>query len=245
MSDAPLDFNRALWFEDIWRDREERIYPQLFGTLPKTVIPLRAEALRGILGANTSLREDWLHYSVIEIAPNEKHADWLYITSAFSQPWKIDDPDKLDRNGYSGVGYELLLRTSDRAGWAVDVLHRLSAYQIGVYYEIMRGKLFQWGDYMPLNGPISPNVPNGKVRGIYATRPRDIEQRFELRSGQVDVLQLVGITGDELAFGLNAGFGRLENLLFEHNAAPTTDPARPSIPLPQKYDLPPQLASRF
>lgn len=245
MSEQVFDFNKMLWFEDIWRDREERIYPELFGALPSTVIPLRAEALRAILGAQASLREEWLHFAVIEIAPNEKHSDWIYATSAFSQPWKIEDPEKLDRNGYSGTGYEMLLRTPERAGWAVDVLHRLSAYQIGVYYELLKGKLFQWNDWMPLNGPISGAQPDSKLRGIFATRPRDFAARFELRSGQVDLLQLVGITGQELAYGLQQGFMRLENLLFEQQAAPTTNPARASLDLPQQYELPPNLASRF
>lgn len=245
MSEQIFDFNKMLWFEDIWRDREERVYPELFGALPSTVIPLRVESLRAILGAQASLREEWLHFAVVEIEPNQKHSDWIYVTTALSQPWKIEDPEKLDRNGYSGMGYEMLIRTTERAGWAVDVLHRLMAYQIGVYNELMKGKLFQWEDWMPLNGPISAKQPNSKIRGIVATRPRDFAARFELRSGQVDLLQLVGITGSELAYGLNQGFMRLENLLIEQNAAPVTRPERTPIELPQQYELPPNLATRF
>ena len=128
-----------LWFEDIWRDREERAYLELFGPLPKTVLPIREETLRAILGQDARLDRTWTHIAVIEVAPNDKHSDWLYVTTGFSQPWKIDDPAKLDRNSYSGYGYELVLRAPTRASWAVDVLHRLAAYQIGVYNEIIRG----------------------------------------------------------------------------------------------------------
>lgn len=245
MSEQIFDWNKMLWFGDIWHDREERVYPELFGPLPPTVIPLRAEAIRAILGPAVTVEEPWLHFAVIEVAPNSRHSDWFYLTTGFSQPWKITDPEKLDRNGYSGAGYELVLRTPDRAGWAVDVLHRLTAYQIGVYFEKKLGKLFQYHDWMPLNGPISPAVPASKVRGMLITRPQDYPARFELRSGQVDLLQIVGITGPELAFGLNQGMPRLERLLYEQGAAPTTDPTRDSITLPQSYDLPPQLASRF
>ncbi len=245
MSERPFDWDKMLWFGDIWRDREERAYPPLFGKLPPTVIPLRGETLRAILGPETTVQEDWLHYAVIEVAPNERHSDWLYVTTGLSQPWKIDDPARLDRNGYSGAGFELVLRTPERAGWAVDVLHGLTAYQIGVYFEVRPGKLFDYHDWMPLNGPISPARPATPVRGMFLIRPQDYEARFELRSGQVDLLQVVGITGPELAYGLSLGLPRLERLLYEVGAAPTTDPARASIPLPQTFELPPQLAVRF
>lgn len=245
MSEQPLDFRKMLWFEDIWRDREEQVYQKFFGPLPPTVLPLKAEALRGILGPTATLDNTWLHHAVIEFGPNEKHSDWLYVTSAFSQPWKIEDPDGLDRNSYSGTGFEMVLRTPARAGWAVDVLHRLSAYQLGVSNELMRGKLFSYHDWMPLNGPISPQHPTTSVRGMLITRPRDFPDRFELRSGQVDLLQIVGITGPELAYGLNLGLPRLERFLYEQGAAPTTDPTRASIELPQDFELPPQLASKF
>lgn len=234
-----------LWFEEIWRDREERIYTELFGPLPGTVIPLKAESLRAILGPNATINDEWLHFAVIELAPNSKHADWIYVTSAFSQPWKVEDPATLDPNGKSGFGYELLLRSPERAGWAVDVLHRLTAYQIGVYYELMRGKLFDYYDWMPLNGPISPRVPNSPVRGMFITHPRDFEEHFQLRSGHVDFLQIVGITGEELAFGLYRGLSLLERALYEHGAAPTTNPARASLDFGQNYSLPQQLAGKF
>lgn len=233
------------WFEEIWRKREEEIYPALFGTLPDTVIPLSVETFRAIIGYEKEIDPSWLHYAVIEVEPNEKHTDWIYVTSAFSQPWKAESEAELDHNAYSGMGYEMLLRTPERASWAVDVLHRLGAYQIGVYSELMKGKLFQWHDWMPLNGPLNPQTPDSAVRGMFITRPRDLRDRFELPSGQVDLLQIVGITGPELAYGLFKGFDRLENLLYEAAAAPTTNPARSSIDLPQQYPLPAQLAGRF
>jgi hypothetical protein len=245
MSELPLDFDKMLWFQDIWRDREERAYPELFGELPSTLIPLREETLRNILGPGVTLDDNWLHHAVVEVAPNSKHPDWLYVTTGLSQPWKIDDPAKLDRNGFSGLGFEMVLRSRDRAGWAVDVLHGLMAYQLGVYNEVKRGKLFEYYDWMPLNGPISPRQPESEVRGMFISRPPDYPARFELRSGQVDLLQIVGITGPELAYGLSLGMRRLEKLLYEQGAAPVTNPSRLSIELPQTFDLPPQIASRF
>ncbi len=245
MSEQPFDFNQMLWFDEIWREREERVYPELFGPLPGKVIPLRAEALRAILGQNATLDAEWLHFAVIEVAPNQQHNDWLYVTSALSQPWKIDGPEKLDRNSYSGCGFEMVLRTPERANWAVDVLHRLTAYQIGVYFERLKGKLFSYHDWMPLNGPVNSSMTDSPVRGMLITRPQDFPARFELRSGQVDLLQISGITGPELAYGLHLSFPRLERLLYQQGAAPTTDPNRTTIDLPQTFDLPEQLAARF
>ena len=80
---------------------------------------------------------------------------------------------------------------------------------------------------------------------MFISRPQDYLARFELRSGQVDLLQVVGITGAELAYGLSLGMGRLEKLLYVQGAAPVTDPSRSTIDLPQTFALPPQIASRF
>src|SRR4051812_27672640 len=99
--------------------------------MPETVIPVSIETLRAIIGHEKEIDPSWLHYAVIEVEPTEKHADWIYVTSALSQPWKAENESDLDQYGLSGLGYEMLLRTPERAGWAVDVLHRLGAYQIG------------------------------------------------------------------------------------------------------------------
>ncbi|MEI7556180.1 suppressor of fused domain protein [Candidatus Chlorohelix sp.] len=233
------------WFQKIWEEREEKIYPELFGKLPETVIRLQEQALKAILGADAKILPEWLHYGVIEIAPNAHHADWLYITTGFSQPWNLDKEADLNPNGRSGTGIEIVMRTSERAGWAVDVLHRLSAYQIGVAGKTIKGKVFTCGDWMPLNGPIDPGTPNTKVRGILVAQPRDFPPDFSLRSGKVELLQLLGITGQELAYLLAKGPTSLEDVLYEQGAAPAINPNRESIELPNRFPLPKELQARF
>jgi hypothetical protein len=246
MSLVDLLKNNDEWFHEIWREREEKKYPTLFGTLPDTVIPLPEKALQDILGSDKKILEEWKHYAVIEIPPNEHHTDWLYVTTALSQPWNIDNEDDLNPNGPSGTGMELVLRAPERSGWAVDVLHRLTAYQIGVASKVLaKGKIFTYNDWMPLNGPIDPGSPFSRVRGMLITTPRDFNPEFRLKSGMVKLLQIVGITGDEVAYLLNMGAAPLEELLYEYGAAPVTNPLRESIPLPQKYELPLTLRSRF
>lgn len=234
----------ADWLQEIWTDREENIYPEIFGPLPDKVLPLPVESLLAILGERP-IDPRWLQYAVIEVEPNKNRPDWVYVTSALSNPWNIKEEAELDPNGTSGMGFEMLFRTSQRAGWAVDILHRLMAYQIGVAYDILKGHLFNYGDWMPLNGPISHDYPNTPIRGILMTRPLDLQSQFKLRSGKADLLQLVGITGQELAYLLHRGPDALIGQLYDRKAAPVTNPGRASIKLPEQYQLSPELAKRF
>lgn len=233
------------WFTEIWRQREERYYTRLFGMLPNTVLPVPQQALMAILPAGTILKPEWSRHAVIEFEPGEKHRDWLYVTTGLSQPWEIEKEADLQPEGQSGLGFEMVLRSPERASWAVDVLHRLMVYQIGVGAKLIRGKLFGYGDWMVLNGPISPQVPDTKLRAILMSHPRDFEPRFGLPSGRVELLQLVGIAGGELAYLLATGPDRLEADLYNAKAAPTTDPRRAPIEVSRYFDLPPQLAPKF
>jgi hypothetical protein len=232
------------WLQEIWRVREEEIYPQIFGPLPDKVLPLPIEAILGILGERP-VDPRWLRYAVIEIEPNKNRPDWVYVTDALSTPWNIKESNELDPNGMSGMGFEMMLRTSQRSGWAVDILHRLMAYQIGVAYDILKGRLFNYGDWMPLNGPISHDYPTTPVRGILMTRPLDLESQFKLPSGKVDLLQIVGITGNELAYLLQRGPDTLVGQLYDQKAAPITNPGRAAIKLNETFTLSPELAKRF
>lgn len=232
------------WLQEIWRVREEEIYPRIFGPLPDQVIPMDPHNLIEILG-NRPVDPRWLQFAIIEIAPTPDRLDWIYLTTAMSNPWNVKDENELDANSMSGLGFELMLRTPTQAGWAVNMLQRLMAYQIGVAYDILKGRLFNYGDWMPLNGPISPDNPDTLVRAIVMTRPLDLQSQFQLRSGKVDLLQIVGITGKELAYLLNRGPDALIGLLYDKGAAPVTNPARQSIKLPQEFALSAELARRF
>lgn len=234
------------WLQEIWRVREEEIYPQIFGPMPDKVLPLPVEFILAILGERP-VDPRWLQYAVIEIEPNKNRPDWVYVTDALSTPWNVKDESELDPDpdAISGMGFEMMFRTSQRAGWAVDILHRLMAYQIGVAYDILKGRLFNYGNWMPINGPISHDYPNTPVRGVLMTRPLDVQSQFKLRSGKVDLLQIVGITGQELAYLLHAGPDALVGLLYDQKAAPVTNPNRTSIKLPANYQLSAELAKRF
>jgi hypothetical protein len=98
---------------------------------------------------------------------------------------------------------------------------------------------------MPLNGPISHDYPTTPVRGILMTRPLDLKSQFKLPSGKVDLLQIVGITGSELAYLLQRGPDTLVGQLYDQKAAPITNPGRTAIKLNGNFTLSPELAKRF
>jgi Suppressor of fused protein (SUFU) len=233
------------WQVRIWREREERHYTGFFGALPETVFPVPQSALMAILPKGTLLKEHWSRHAVIEFEPNAKHNDYIYATTGLSQPFNLENEAELDPNGVSGLGFEMVLRAPERAGWAVDILHRLTAYQIGVSEGLMRGNRFKYSDWMPLNGPISPDVPETLLKGIFVTRPQDYQPVFGLPGGKVEMLQLVGISGSELAYLFAVGADKLEADLYDTGAAPTTDPYRPPLDVSNYFALPPQIAARF
>lgn len=232
------------WLTEIWRIREEEVYPRIFGPLPDQVIPMDPHNLIEILG-NRPVDPRWLQFAVIEIPSTPDRPDWIYVTTAMSNPWNVKDESEFDPEGMSGMGLELMIRTPERANWAVNLLQRLMAYQIGVGYDLMKGRFFSYGDKMPLNGPISPDKPDTLLRGMVLSRPLDLQSQFELPSGKVDLLQILGITGKEYAYLLERGPDELIGLLYDQSAAPVTNPARQSIKLPKEYPLPPELARRF
>jgi Suppressor of fused protein (SUFU) len=233
------------WRVRIWREREERHYTRLFGALPDTVLPVPQSALLAILPKGAFLKEEWSRHAVIEFEPNYKHTDYIYVTTALSQPWEVEKEADLNPQGISGLGYEMVLRTPERADWAVDVLHRLTAYQIGVGAGLLRGNRFKYGDWMVLNGPIDPNTPATLLKAIFVSQPEDYDPNFVLPSGRVELLQLVGISGSELAYLLAVGPDKLEAELYDNKLAPTTDPQRNALEISRYFELPPQIATRF
>src|SRR5262245_14809194 len=94
--------------EEIWRIREEEVYPTLFGTASRGIFPLSA----GLFSTRFQQREIdplWLFVGVIEFGPIETRPYWLYVTSGHSNPWDWDDGASTDvPDQVSGAGVEFL-----------------------------------------------------------------------------------------------------------------------------------------
>jgi hypothetical protein len=95
--------------EEVWRIREEDVYPVLFGPRVRGIFPLQMEMFTGQFG-QSNVDPRWLHYGVLEFAPTETRHSWLYVTSGHSNPWE-QLPDEFDPDGESGAGAEFTLAT--------------------------------------------------------------------------------------------------------------------------------------
>ena len=103
--------------EEVWRIREEEVYPALFGPHVRGIFPLRMEMFTGQF-SQSKVDPRWLHYGVLEFAPTEARPSWLYVTSGHSNPWN-QSPGEFDPDGQSGAGVEFTLATKlMRTTWA-------------------------------------------------------------------------------------------------------------------------------
>lgn len=72
--------------EQVWKIREEEIYPSFFGPTSRGIFPLELALFTGQF-RQSNVDPRWLHYGVIEFAPISSRRSWLYVTSGHSNPW--------------------------------------------------------------------------------------------------------------------------------------------------------------
>lgn len=115
-----------------------------------------------------------------------------YVTFGFSELYEKES----DNPAVSGWGFELTFRLAHNAqadppNWVLNFLQNLGRY----VFET--GRVFGDGHHMTLNGPIAQGSDT-KIRAIGFVL--DPELGFiDTPNGQVDFLQVVGLTEDELA----------------------------------------------
>jgi hypothetical protein len=215
----------AQWFESVWSDRDERVYPATFGEIGDNAYPVAASTFEHF---RQQPHPGWLHHVVFASPPNGKHASWLYVTSGLSNPWNLQQPGR-DPTGFSGVGFELVLETTEPADWAVPLLHNLMAYEllvaVGTYED---AELLEYGNRVPLNASITPQFASA-IRWLLVEVPRHYPATFELASGRVDFFHLVGATDAEVELARQTDQDVLIALLEKGGAWPRTDAARASL----------------
>ena len=212
--------------EEIWRIREEDIYPRIFGGSVRGIFPLTAELFIQRFGCKT-YDPLWLSYGVMEYGPTALRPYWLYATSAYSNPWGVE-PNDYDSAGPSGSGVEFLFATTEQGAWAISFLQNMLAFDmllsLGHFGE--RPPL-SIGDRVPLNSPIN-GQESCLIRHAILTQPDSLPRGFDLPSGHVDLLSFVGITDDELAYAKQNGSDQLSEYLHAKGCLPVTDPQRQS-----------------
>lgn len=212
--------------EEVWRIREEEVYPRLFGPPSRGIFPLNSEVFSRFGPQEIDPR--WLTMGVFEFAPTSARQSWLYVTSGYSNPWN-DDPTDYNPEGESGAGVEFTLTTTEQADWAIQTLQSMLAFDLlldaGRFPPSQRLFLH---DRVPLHGPV-----NGRseclVRNLIMVEPEGFDQEFLLPSGVVILVTFIGTTDAETAFARTEGTDGLIERLRAAGHFPSIDPGRSSV----------------
>jgi hypothetical protein len=220
------NINAEKWFEDIWADREEKLYPAFFGPFEQGMFPLQAATFTAIGKKDPDPR--FLFHGVMVSPPNPDRSTFLYVTTGMSNAWGAT-PETANPEEYSGLGFEFVMETPERSPWAVALLHWLMAVQLCVATGDLEGSLIEANDRIPVGGPIDGR--KSQLNTLLISEPLlpcRYPGRFALASGKADILVCVGITQREREFANDQGSPGLADLLQHRGHFPLTDPNRPS-----------------
>lgn len=223
---APRDRSGVIDFEEVWRIREEEIYPRLFGPKSDGIYVVNADVLRRLKAKTVDPR--WLTHGVFRFAPTATRNSWLCVTSGLSNPWETE-PRDYSPTDRSGSGVELVLQTHEKSDWAVRHLRNLLAYQLLLLAGQFPGREpLDPGDRVSFGGPIDGSTA-GPVTVSLATAPEGIAPSFTLPSGRVEFVHFTGITDSEAAFARAGNKTGLIGRLRARGYHPVTVPRRPTV----------------
>lgn len=216
----------AVDFEEVWRVREEEVYPRLFGRSDGRIAVLNQEVFSRFGPQEIDPR--WLTMGVMEFAPTPDRPTWLYVTSGYSNPWN-DDPADYDVDGKSGAGVEFTLATVEQADWAIQTLQSMLAFDLLLAADRFPGSpCLSRHDRIPLHGPIDGR-PECLVRNLIMVEPDGFAQEFGLPSGVVILEMFIGVTDAEAALARTLGADELLERLRAAGHFPGTDSRRASV----------------
>jgi|GEM_PF-566989 len=211
------------WFKRVWANREDTLYPTLFGPKSVGIFALPATMLTETF-QQPNIDPRWLHYGVFQYAPTPTRSSWLYVTSGMSNAWNEERPDP---TGVSGLGCEFIFETTEAGQWPILRLLHVMAFQILVCHGRYPGRpSLNEFDRIPLRCAIDGR--DSRLRSVMlAPSPHGGKQQLE--SGTFDFLQVVGITEEEALFARQEGGPKLLERLAAAQAFPVTDPMRSSL----------------
>ncbi|MGA1341449.1 MAG: suppressor of fused domain protein [Hyphomonas sp.] len=213
--------------EEVWRIREEEVFPTLFGQQARGIFALPLEMFTQQFG-QSEIDPRWLHYGVFEFAPTISRRSWLYLTSGHSNPWE-QSPADYDPSGESGIGVEFTLATTEPGDWAIRTLQSMLAFDILLWAGRFPGKEYiGLGDRIPLRAPVNGDAQCA-LRNLVMTEAEGIPDEFQLPSGKVILTGFTAITDAELSEAKQHGTPALVDRLRAAGFHPVNDPHRPSI----------------
>jgi len=211
--------------EEVWRIREEEVYPSLFGPVSRGIFPLSQDLFSQRFGQN-DIDPRWLFMGVFEFAPHGDRNHWLYVTSGYSNPW---DDEEFDPTGESGAGVEFTFAVSEQGDWAIQTLQSMLAFDLLLGAgRFPNGNRFCLHDRIPLRSPVNGD-PECQIRNLVLVEREGGPQEFLLPSGEVIVVGFTGITDAELSFAKLHGSEPLLERLRAAGHHPITNPHRNSI----------------
>jgi hypothetical protein len=216
------------WYEDCWADRDEVEYPKLFGAISDEVFPLeQTDALQAWLESDLAQVEEadpnWGPMGVRVAPPSEQFPYWTYVTSGLSNPFTVAPGAELAPDAPSGVGYEMVIHTPEEAQWPVLRLLDMMAYNLVCL------RAFALGHRYPVEGSLTGGET--KLSGFVFVRDTHRPAEFTLPSGNVQLLTLVGVTRNEMAFSRSNGTDKLIAKLVEAGTGYVTYPGRDEVKL--------------
>ncbi|NNE81173.1 MAG: suppressor of fused domain protein [Silicimonas sp.] len=211
--------------EEVWRQREEEVYPALFGAVSRGIFPLSQDVFAPFGDVKVDPR--WITHGVFEFAPTDERPSWLYVTSGYFNPWE-DAPEDIAADGPSGAGVEFILETDRQGDWAIRCLQKLLAYELCMASgQVGSGTPLGLNDRIPLGGPITGEAGH-TIEAVMIVMPTNVSEGFDLPSGDVMLVQFAGLTDAERAHASNVG---VDSLLQHLKATefPVTVPDRASV----------------
>ncbi|WP_128971209.1 suppressor of fused domain protein [Bradyrhizobium tropiciagri] len=213
--------------EEVWRLREEAIYPTLFGPVGRGIFPLTQELFSKRFGER-DVDPRWLFLGVFEFPPTPERSSWLYVTSGYSNSWN-EEPAAYDPTGEPGFGVEFTFAVSEQGDWAVETLQSMLAFDLLLGAGRFRNRQpFSLHDRIPLGGPLNGQA-DCEVRNLIVVEPEHVPHEFSLPSGRVLFVGFTGVSDAELTFAKMNGSEPLISRLRAAGHHPTTNPHRRSL----------------
>jgi len=213
--------------EEIWRLREEEVYPKLFGPVGRGIFPLTQDLFARRFD-QLDVDPRWLFLGVFEFPPTADRNSWIYVTSGYSNPWELE-PDAYDAAGESGSGVEFTFAVSEQGDWAIETLQAMLAFDLLLAAgRFPSGRPLSVHDRVPLRGPVN-GKPDCEIRNVVLVEREDGPKEFCLPSGKVILLGFTGVTDAELAFAKSDGSPALIDRLRQAGYHPITNPNRKSL----------------
>ena len=161
---------------------------------------------------------------------------YYFVTSGLSQPTPDQPTQSDEKDAFSGLGIELVIQSPDDSKWPFGVLQGLVNYML--FKE--NARIVMPGDRIPCNGPLVTDSDTDLCYLIAALSDK-YETQGRLPAGDVDLVQLIGVTEGEanraIAWGRGTGGTLiLGEVLKRAKVDELTDPNRSCTTLQPEFD---------